>query len=165
MAKVFQNAKLESTFLVYTWGIMNTHTLVRWSFWWSEVRLVVAAVALFLGGVPPALYFLPGVPLVGSLLILCWIISGAASLYLAWEWYQSGGAVFGGRDKLDAAALAVSVVSGINLGLTGIIGRNIGMSISSAYPVFLIVGLLYVASAVYLYNRFNKVGHLFAGQA
>jgi len=50
------------------------------------------------------------------------------------------------------------VVSGINLGLTGVLGNNIGMSITSNQFVFIIVGLLYLATAYHLQQRWNTSG-------
>ena len=135
-------------------------TLERYSFLWSEARLVIAAVALFLGGVPPALKFLP-IPalygLVGSLLTLAWIISGVASAYLLWRWYKTR-TLFGAKETLDTAAFFVMAVSGLNLGITGLFGTNIGMSISSNYVVFFVVGLLYLATAYHLFRRFQVHG-------
>ena len=52
-------------------------------------------------------------------------------------------------------AFFVSVVSGINLGLAGLIGTNIGMQISSNRAIFVLVGLLYVVAAYHLYQRWN----------
>lgn len=134
--------------------------LERYSFLWSEVRLLIAAVALFIGGVPPVLKFLP-IPalygLVGSLLTLAWIISGIASAYLLWRWYKTR-TLFGGKETLDTVAFFVMVVSGFNLGITGLLGTNIGMSISSNYVAFIIVGLLYLAAAYHLFRRFKAFG-------
>lgn len=132
--------------------------LERNSFLWSEVRLVIAAVALFLGGVPPAIYFIDNSGLIWSLLKICWIISGAASVYLAYRWNKGGQTVFGGKDQKDLAAFAVSVVSGINLGLAGLLGNNIGMSIASGGAVFTVVGLLYLVCAYHLYQRWQAHG-------
>ncbi len=110
---------------------LNAHThpdkLEYYSFIWSEIRLVIAAIALLVGGTPP-IYFLPLFflyGLVSALLTLCWIISGTASTYLAYRWYTGGQMIFGGKDMKDTVAFAVMVVSGLNLGITGISGTNI----------------------------------------
>lgn len=135
--------------------------LERYSFLWSEVRLIVAAVALLLGGVPPVLYFLSFSPLYGlvyALLKLAWVVSGVASGYLLYRWYAGGQKVFGGSDMKDMVAFFVSVVSGINLGLVGLLGTNIGMSISSNYIVFVIAALLYLVAAYHLYIRWKGHG-------
>lgn len=127
--------------------------LTKYSFYWSEVRLLVAAVALLLGGIPPILMVMPSIPLVGTLLTLSWILSGVAAAYLAYRWYTNDFRVFGGKAKLDLAAFGVMVVSGLNLGVVGIAGTNIGMSISSNYTVFILAALVYLASAFHLYRR------------
>lgn len=135
---------------------MSNHQLDRYSFLWSEVRLLVAALALFLGGVPPVFLILPGLPIIGALLTLCWVISGLSSAYLLYRWFSSGQHIFGGKEMNNTVAFLVSCVSGINLGLTGILGRNIGMSITSNYIVFIVVGLLYLWAAVQLYRAWNS---------
>jgi len=135
--------------------------LEKYSFLWSEARLIIAAAALFLGGVPPIFLLATGPAVLGiaSLLLkLSWIISGFAAGYLAYRWYESGQMLFGKKDTKDTAAFLVSVVSGFNLGITGLIGKNIGMSISSNHLVFDLVALLYLASAVYLFWRWNAAG-------
>lgn len=132
--------------------------LVRNSFYWSQARLVLAALALFLGGTPVVVYFFPYSSSLWSLLKLAWLISGAASAYLAYRWYDGGQLLFGGTDVKDKAAFLVSVVSGINLGLAGLISTNIGMSISSNSTLFVIVGLIYVVSAWHLHTRFKASG-------
>lgn len=135
--------------------------LEYYSFLWSEARLLVAAVALLLGGIPPILYFLPIAPLYGLISVglkLAWMISGVASGYLLYRWYTGGQKVFGGNERLDTVAFFVSVVSGINLGIVGFLGTNIGMSILNGYPVFVVTALLYVAAAYRLYQRWNASG-------
>lgn len=133
--------------------------LERYSFLWSEIRLVLAAIALFLGGVPP-LYALVPAPsgLISSLLTLCWIISGLAAVYLLYRWFQNKQLLFGRKESRDTAAFMVLVISGINLGLAGIIRQNIGMNITSAQFIFVIVGIIYLAVAAYLYRRWKESG-------
>jgi len=141
----------------------HTHPdkLERYSFIWSEVRLIIAAVALFLGGVPPVIKFLP-IPqfygLVSSLLTLSWIISGVAAAYLGYRWFNAHQTVLGGKDMKDTVAFFVMVVSGINLGLVGILGTNIGMRISTNKVVFIVVGLLYLVAAYHLFTRWKARG-------
>lgn len=135
--------------------------LERYGFLWSEARLVVAALALFLGGYPPVLYFNPLPALyspLSSLLTLAWIISGIVSAYLVYQWHKNNQTIFGGKDMKDTIAFFVNIVSGINLGLTGILGENIGMNISSDKVVFMVVGVLYLATAYHLYTRWNAHG-------
>lgn len=160
-------ARLESSNLshgtkirVYTSGMNNLftpHKLEYWSFVWSEVRLVVAAVALFLGGVPPIILIMPSTAVIG-LLKVAWILSGLASAYLLYRWMQNGQHLFGKKETRDMLAFLVMNVSGLNLGLTGLLGSNIGMIISSNTTVFMVVGVLYVISAVYLYSRWGAYG-------
>ena len=135
--------------------------LEHYSFLWSEVRLLIAAVALFVGGGPPLFYFirLPGLyGLFNTLLTLSWLISGVASAYLLYRWYKGNRTIFGGKAQIDMAAFFVSVVSGINLGLTGLLRNNIGMSITSNQIIFIIVGVLYLAAAYRLYTRWSSYG-------
>lgn len=136
---------------------MEPVRLEKYSFYWSEARLLIAALALFLGGVPPALLILP-IPVTGALLTICWIISGIVSGYLLYRWYKGGQKVFGGKAPLDTAAFLINVVTGFNLGIAGLIGKNIGMTISSNHLVFAIAGILYLATAYHLFMRFNKNG-------
>jgi len=132
--------------------------LERNSFLWSEARLVIAAVALFLGGVPPVIKFVGYGDGITGILKLCWIISGVASAYLAYRWYTGGQRVFGGKDQKDTGAFLVSVLSGLNLGWTGLSGNNIGMSIASGNIIFAIVGVLYLAAGWHLWMRW-KANH------
>ena len=116
---------------------------------WSEARLVIAAIALFLGGIPPIFLILPGTALTALMLKVCWLISGAASLYLIYRWFNIRHNLFGKKDSKDMFAFLVMVISGINLGLTGVTGNNIGMSIWSGRIIFLVVGILYLWTAYY----------------
>jgi len=59
---------------------------------------------------------------------------------------------------MDMAALGVSIVSGINLGLTGILGRNIGLGISANTVILIVVGIVYLAAAYRLYTRWSSFG-------
>lgn len=138
----------------------HTHpdNLEKYSFLWSEARLLIAAIALFLGGVSPIMKIFIYSSFISSLLSLAWVISGVASAYLLYMWYIKGMKLFGGTSHLDAAAFFVSVVSGINLGLAGVLGTNIGMSITMNQIVFVIVGVLYLVSALHLFMRWNENG-------
>lgn len=135
--------------------------LEKYSFWWSEARLILGAIALLLGGVPVVFAILPisGLySLVGSLLTLAWIISGVASGYMLYRFWIGGKTVFGGKEQRDIIAFWVSVVSGFNLGVTGLFGTNIGMQISSNRIVFTLAAVVYVIVAVQLYRRWNASG-------
>lgn len=119
-----------------------------------------AAVALFLGGVPPIFKIIgydsglydPA----SSLLQICWIISGIAAVYLAYRWNQGGRRLFGGHDQRDMYAFLVSIVSGINLGWMGLSDHNIGFSITYNRIVLIIVGVAYVWAAFHLYKRWKE---------
>jgi len=134
--------------------------LDKYSFLWSEARLVIAAVALFLGGVPPLTLITP--PLLyglgGLILTLSWIISGVASAYLLYRWTKSNKTLFGKKETMDTVAFFVSVVSGFNLGLTGITRSNPGMHISRNRFIFFIVAVIYLVSAYQLYRRWKTSG-------
>ncbi len=137
---------------------MQRNKIEKFSFLWSEARLVIAALALFIGGIPPLVAYGPFPSgLTRTLLVLSWIISGLASGYLLYEWSQHR-KLFASKKPFDVAAFAIMVISGINLGITGLFGRNIGMSISSNRTLFIIVGLLYLYVAYYLYNRWSASG-------
>jgi len=136
--------------------------LERISFLYSEVRLVIAAVALLLGGIPVLRYLTFGMPglfgLVTTILTLTWIISGLASLYLLYRWNENRMVLFGHKNTKDTATFLVSVVSGINLGIVGLLGKNIGMSIASGGFIFTLTALVYLASTWHLYVRWNASG-------
>lgn len=135
--------------------------LERYSFLWSEIRLIFAAGALFLGGYPLILKVLPFGFLyrpVGALLTLSWLISGIASVYLLYRWYKSGRKLFGTEDNIDLSAFLLMTVSGINLGLVVILSDNIGMAITQNMIIFVLVGILYLISAFYLHKRWKANG-------
>jgi len=141
--------------------LTHPDALEKYSFVWTEVRLIIAAVSLVIGGFPVVYALLP-IPiffgLIRGLLALAWVVSGAASIYLLYRWNKNGQRLFGKKDALDLTAFFIAMISGINLGLTGLIGLNIGMAISSNRIVFAIVGLAYIASAAYLYRRWSESG-------
>jgi hypothetical protein len=135
--------------------------LEEYSFLWSEVRLVVASIALFIGGVPPVIAFNP-IPsmywLIQQLLTVCWIISGAAVAYLLYRWSKGGKTLFGERRPYDTYAFFAMIVTGLNLGVTGLFGRNPGMSVFSGRTIFAIAGAIYLVTAYYLYKRWTESG-------
>lgn len=137
-----------------------------YAFWWTETRLVVAAAALFIGGTPPVYWFfslvgLEGLPLVSTGLTFAWIISGAVAAYLLWRWHRNKMMLFGVKKQLDRVAFLIAQVSGLNLGLVGLIGTNIGMSITSSYAMFIVVGLAYLWSAYHLHTEWKSFGGKF----
>lgn len=140
---------------------MHPKDLERYSFIWSEVRLVIAAIALLLGGVPPIFLLTPdplwGIARLG--LVLCWILSGLASGYLLYRWYDNGQKLFGHKNHTDTITFLILIVSGINLGLAGVFGRNIGMTIFSGKLIFVIVAILYLYCAYHLWMHYKKLGN------
>ncbi len=140
----------------------KTEQLECYAFWWSEIRLIVAGVALLIGGVPPIYLIAPaglfGLARLG--LVICWIISGVAALYLGYRWYEKKMVIFGGKDNWDSAAFALLIVTGLNLGLAGVFGTNIGMSIIGGRLIFFLVGILYLVVAYHLNKRWRKNGKL-----
>ncbi len=141
-------------------NLKNPKDLERYSFLWSEARLLIGAVALLIGGVPP-LYLIAPTSLFATArfgLIVCWIISGLTALYLLFQWWKNGQKVFGKKDVKDTIAFLVLVLSGINLGLTGVLGKNIGMTILSGRFVFFITAAVYLYVAYHLYSRWKAHG-------
>ena len=145
-----------------TSSLLQPKALERYSFLWSQARQVIAAVALFVGGVPVVYYF-GFLNFLAPLLTLMWLITGAASVYLLYRWNKAGKRVFGGKDTMDTVAFLISGITGVNLGLVGLIGTNVGMSIASGRLVFLITGAVYLWTAWHLQKRWNENGqHLFS---
>ncbi len=124
--------------------------------------MLVAAVALFVGGVPVVYFIYPTGATVGlfaALLTIAWIASGITAGYLAYRWFKGGKRIFGKSDKVDLVAFLVSVVSGINLGIVGLGGQNIGMTFVSGNKVlFFITGAAYVWSAWQLWKGWKGYG-------
>lgn len=120
--------------------------------------MIIAAAALLMGGVPPLFLILPASAFSALILKVCWLISGAAAIYLAYRWHMAKHTLFGRKNSTDITAFLVMIVSGINLGWTGVSGSNFGMSIWSGRFIFLVVGILYLWAAYYLWNRYNKSG-------
>lgn len=148
-------------------SFIKTHThpnkLEWYSFMWSQARLVLASIALFIGGIPVLWKFMSSSSsvfgLANSLLGLSWIISGLASAYLLYRWNIGGQKLFGKKERMDSIAFFVSIISGFNLGLAGITGNNIGMSISGMSQIlFVITGIVYIATMVYLHKQWNANG-------
>lgn len=126
---------------------------------WSEARLIISAVALFLGGVSPLLGLFPTADhysAVWPILKISWIISGITSAYLLYRWSEKK-TLFGKKNLWDRIAFLVTVVSGLNLGVTGFLGTNIGMSLveGRSEMVFIVTGMIYVATAIYLLMRWK----------
>jgi uncharacterized membrane protein YuzA (DUF378 family) len=144
-----------------TSSYLAPHEIERYSFLWSQTRLLIAAAALFMGGVPPAYVLFRNAALyviVAPLLRLAWIISGAASAYLLYRWNANRQMVFGGKAQKDIIAFFISIVSGLNLGITGLMGINIGMSVFHGSLIYMVAAVLYVFAFIQLLNRWNASG-------
>lgn len=147
-----------------TGNCLKPEKLERYSFFWSEARLLVAAIALFKGGVPYVWFLLAEMPfysLISNILSLAWIISGVASVYLLYRWQTGARKLFGIRlwqNTPDTFAFSISIITGINLGLAGLWGTNIGMTIFYGNFILKLTALIYVVTAVYLYSRWRASG-------
>jgi hypothetical protein len=141
--------------------LKSTNDLERYSFLWSEFRLIMTVLAFLLGGVPVLSVVLPFPALFGLVSVvlrLAWLFSGVVSVYLLYRWHINQMRVFGGQSALDLAAFFICVVPGINLGLVSIIGRNIGLSLISSPIFFRVMAIVYLVVAIYLYARWNASG-------
>ena len=148
--------------------------LERYAFLWSEARLVLSAITLFLAAlsgsaIPLAIKLTGSYGLMG-ISGLVWILSGIASAYLLYQWFKNGKTVFGGNNQTDRIAFLVSIVFGINLGLAGL-GNNIALGIAYRLPdvitvlSFVVGGLVYLWAAWHLWKGWKANGeHLFGGQ-
>lgn len=146
---------------------MKEHTtpekLELYAFYWSVVRLVVAALSLIFGAVPIAyrIFGYAGSSMVSSLMPLFWLVSGAASAYLLYLWFSSGKKVFGSDDKTNMVVFLIMVISGLNLGYAAI-GANIGMNLvwdmAIADTLFKLTGLVYLFCAYHMWKKWNANG-------
>lgn len=145
---------------------MQPEKLQRYAFYWSVARMLIAALSLFFGAMP--IVYKLGVGSLASLLPLFWLVSGVASVYLIYMWYKSGQKVFGGTEKKDMIAFFVMVVTGLNLGYTGLSNLNIGMNMVWDMPIadliFKATAVVYVVVAVYMYKRWKASGETLFGQ-
>lgn len=130
-----------------------------YAFMWSMARMALAAIALLLGGMPLAVYVSQLIDasfayeIVRPLLSLSWILSGLAALYLLYRWSLNEYRIFNSTDRNKRIAIIVLIVSGINLSLTPILSKNIGISIAFGAPFYQLI--LYAGAAVYLWVLFS----------
>ena len=110
------------------------------------------------GGWPPIAFVFGTSAFIGTLLKVAWLISGVTAAYLLYRWYVNGMRVFGQNHTKDTLAFIVMIASGLNLGLVGLIGTNIGMTIAASRPVFIVVAIIYLFSAYYLYQHWKLHG-------
>lgn len=139
---------------------MSPDNLIRYAFYWSLARMGIAVLSLFFGATPFLGKF------VGyNLMMLAWLVSGVASVYLGYRWYTGGKTVFGGKNQKDTIAFLIMVVTGINLGYTAI-DTNVGMNFTYSLVgsmnlddiVYKATAVLYALVAYYLYKRFKENG-------
>ena len=140
---------------------MNSKQLLHYSFLWNEARLVIAALSLIFGATP-LLYTLFSYSASG-LLTLGSVISGLTGAYLLYMWFQHDKKLFGQSDTLDLVAFMIAALSGIHLGLGGLLGTNFIMATLSPLGFLLTIaiyggGLLYLWSAWHLHVRYKENG-------
>ena len=141
--------------------------LLRYSFWWNEARLVVAAISL-IWGATPLMYRLFSSGL-GGFYTLFSLISGAAALYLLYEWNRQGRKLFGGNDTKDLVAFMVATLSGVHLGLGALFSTNfimamLGYSGGIVTLAAIVGGIVYLWAAFCMHKRFKENGgELFRG--
>ncbi len=152
----------EYTIVLYSsFRSMSSSDLLRYAFLWTIARLILAAIALLIGGKPLitvllSIVSLQHLPIVYAAITIAWLISGAASVYLLYMWHMHGKKLFGKHDAIDMGAFLLAALSGINLGVMGVTGVNLGISIVSGnYVAFLIMAILYLASAYHLYTKWD----------
>lgn len=143
--------------------------LLKYSFLWNEVRLVIAALSLILGAVP-ILYRVLASSSAYNLITIGSVISGLAALYLLYLWYAGGYMLFGGKDKTDLVAFLIGTLSGVHLGLGGLMGTNIIMSVLYGTGILLTLaiyagGILYLWSAYHLWKRWKASGEAIFSKA
>ncbi len=139
----------------------HADTLTTLAFFWTLARLGISMVALVIGS-PPVLLFFSFAPAYGFawlFLRLSWILSGVTAAYLLYRWFNAKGYVFDKATRKDMIALGIAIVSGLNLGVTGLIGTNPGLSVFSAYLFALVAAGAYAWTAHHLYQRFQQSGH------
>jgi hypothetical protein len=94
---LYNNINIKNNFMDWK-RYTKRKNLDKYSFFWSEARLLIASVSLFIGGMPVIFAFGYN-PLFSSLLNLSWIISGLASAYLLYRWNQNHRKIFGAKIK------------------------------------------------------------------
>jgi len=139
--------------------IIKNKSLLEWVFAWNQLRLVIAGATLVLAKQSPILMYLyiPLItPLAASLMSLAWIISGLAGAYLIYAWNKAGRTIFGGNERKDVIAFWIATITGVHLGIAGLVGLNIGFSVTPmaiSTPIMIAAGLAYFWSAYHLHSR------------
>lgn len=141
---------------------INEHTtpakLERYAFLWLLLSLVISALAMFMGARPP-LTLIMGYS-AWSLLNLSWLISGAAAGYLTYRYAKNNKTVFGGKDKRNVIAFNFMLASGFNLGLTGLFGNNIYLSLVYGQLAYVVTGIVCLIVAYQLHKSWKGNGEV-----
>lgn len=138
--------------------------LERCAFYWLWGLLLVSALALLVGVNQPHPKFFR--PLYWPMQELAWLLSGIAAVYLVYRWQQAdrqlfpdGKIHFVNKDKL---AFWLMILTGLNVGLTSVIGHNIFLSLFWDRLIHGVVMIACLAAAYHLHLRYHAVGSLFA---
>lgn len=95
----------------------SSEFLLPFSYYWSLWRMVVTGTFSMFSGIPMVALITFFHPIVIALYQHLWVISGAVSLYLLIQWFNSDRTYFGKRGWHEAMVFWVVVVTGINRGL------------------------------------------------
>ena len=138
--------------------LMQPHNLEKYSFYWLIASLALTVISLLMGGSPIAMTVFGYGALVSLLLKISWILSGAAGGYLLYRWYTAERTLFGEKRNQDLAAFMVATITGVNIGIYGIIQQNILMMMFMASIFNTIGAVLYVVVVIYLWRRWQESG-------
>jgi uncharacterized membrane protein YuzA (DUF378 family) len=138
--------------------------LEKYSFYWLLASLSLTVLSLLLGGYPIAYKILgSSFPFLSLLLTISWILTGAAAVYLLYRWNKGGKRLFITKKQYDLPAFLIATITGLNIGIYGVISQNILMQIFMNSIFYTIGGVLYAVVVVYLWKRWQDSGqHLFS---
>lgn len=136
----------------------TSSNLQRYSFFILLALLVLSAGALFLGGRPPVTLITGNSSMAWSLLNVSWIVSGAAAVYLGYQWLQHNKQIFGDNDTKDTVAFGFMILSGLNIGILGVLNINLYFQLVAGYVAFIITGAASLACAGYVFKRWQESG-------
>jgi len=94
---------------------------------------------------------------VWSLLDIAWIVSGIAAGYLVYEWLQHSRQVFRGN-RNATYAFWFMILTGVNVGIAGILGPNLFLNIFSSSLFHYVTGALCLFAAIYLFIAWRRSG-------
>ena len=138
---------------------MNPANLVRYAFYWTMAQMAITVLALLMGGYPPVFYILGYGSLVTLGLKLAWIMSGAAAAYLLYRCYKNKHKIFTKETPYDKPAFLFAIITGLNLGVVGLLNKNIAMMITSSGVIYNLVAVAYVVAIIYLWRRWSALHH------